>query len=431
MSAPGRSWKDRIVARRASGRLPHSFLITGPRGAGKGDAALWIARCAVCEGESRPCGECEPCRQFEKRSDLDLRILRPVGMPFWIDAEEMVRRLPQGCEEGLAEMVKAKFLLQPLPRVAGRRKVPLHLNPAPLFRKGKGSARADRGRFEKELEASSLGEGEKAILTAIMAGSFSLDWFASSIGIGHLVGEGEKGRRDSGILSFLRMKPAARRRKVVILEETESMTEQAQNALLKTLEEPPEDSLLILTTTSRDSMFDTIRSRCEEIRIPALTPAEMAGALEEYYHDLPSGVMDELIQLAEGVPGRAAEAEIALHRLEKSEIRGLVDSAISGSFPDYFARLQEWTSAMEEGGGQPLESAHRRLTHCMEFARELADGGHVPFRNADQAFLLAHRTLGALRPSTNLRLLMEEFGLTLREVLYRSAVTVPDGGEAG
>ena len=44
------------------------------------------------------------------------------------------------------------------------------------------------------------------------------------------------------------------------------MTIEAQNALLKTLEEPPEYAIIILITTNKESLLDTIKSRCEIIK---------------------------------------------------------------------------------------------------------------------------------------------------------------------
>ncbi len=413
-------------------KLPHSFLISGPRGIGKGEAALWIAKSAVCEGEIKPCFACEPCRQFEKRSDLDLRLLRPVSMPFWIDADELERLLPERVAEGLDEMVRARFLFEPPARLERRIQIPLHLNPVSLFKKGKGSPRTDRVQFAAQVESSSLGEGEKATLTRIVSASFSLDWFISTIGIGHLTGDGDQRGGETGILPFLRRKPAGRRRKVVILEEAELMTEQAQNSLLKTLEEPPENSLLILTTTRRDGMFDTIRSRCEEVRLTPLPDDRMRSALGEYYRDLSAEEVDEYLQLAEGVPGRAAEADIDESRLVREALRLLIESARSGPFPDYFALLEDWTSQIEEGGGGMMENARRQLTVCLEIARSMAEeGSGVPFRMADRLFQLAHRYLSSIRPSTNIRLLMEEFGLALREILFQGVRSGAPRGEEG
>ena len=61
------------------------------------------------------------------------------------------------------------------------------------------------------------------------------------------------------------LKPYEARKKVYIIEKAESMTEEANNALLKTLEEPPLDSLIILITSQPKRVFSTIASRCQKI----------------------------------------------------------------------------------------------------------------------------------------------------------------------
>ncbi|WP_049783321.1 DNA polymerase III subunit delta' [Mahella australiensis] len=51
-------------------------------------------------------------------------------------------------------------------------------------------------------------------------------------------------------------------RKVYVIDQAQSMTVQAQNALLKTLENPPPYAVIILLTTSADNLLPTVVSRC-------------------------------------------------------------------------------------------------------------------------------------------------------------------------
>ena len=53
--------------------------------------------------------------------------------------------------------------------------------------------------------------------------------------------------------------------KIGIIKEADSLTTEAQNALLKTLEEPPANSLLILTTPNPALLLPTVVSRCQVI----------------------------------------------------------------------------------------------------------------------------------------------------------------------
>ena len=54
--------------------------------------------------------------------------------------------------------------------------------------------------------------------------------------------------------------------KIYIINQSDSMTVEAQNALLKTLEEPPEYAIIILITSNKGALLDTIKSRCEIIK---------------------------------------------------------------------------------------------------------------------------------------------------------------------
>src|SRR5436305_13385343 len=43
--------------------LPASLLLQGPRGVGKQQLGLWLARLLLCENrDNAPCGECRSCR---------------------------------------------------------------------------------------------------------------------------------------------------------------------------------------------------------------------------------------------------------------------------------------------------------------------------------------------------------------------------------
>ena len=57
------------------------------------------------------------------------------------------------------------------------------------------------------------------------------------------------------------------------------MTVEAQNALLKTLEEPPKYAIIILITDNKESLLDTIKSRCEIIKFTPIPMREVANYL--------------------------------------------------------------------------------------------------------------------------------------------------------
>ena len=66
------------------------------------------------------------------------------------------------------------------------------------------------------------------------------------------------------------IKPFSSKFKIYIVDEAERMTEQAQNALLKTLEEPPAYAVIILITTNTGAFLQTIMSRCVTLQFKPL-----------------------------------------------------------------------------------------------------------------------------------------------------------------
>lgn len=73
-----------------------------------------------------------------------------------------------------------------------------------------------------------------------------------------------------GLIDDISIKPFSSNFKVYIVEEAERMTEQAQNALLKTLEEPPAYAVIILITTNTGAFLQTILSRCVTLQFKPL-----------------------------------------------------------------------------------------------------------------------------------------------------------------
>jgi DNA polymerase-3 subunit delta' len=68
-------------------------------------------------------------------------------------------------------------------------------------------------------------------------------------------------------------KPFEGRARTFVVDEAHLLTEQAQNALLKSLEEPPATSHVVLVTPSPQALLPTIRSRCQVLRFSPLPQA--------------------------------------------------------------------------------------------------------------------------------------------------------------
>jgi DNA polymerase-3 subunit delta' len=126
-----------------------------------------------------------------------------------------------------------------------------------------------------------------------------------------------------GLTQEVTLRPYEGRRKVCILDQAETMTEQAQNALLKTLEEPPGTVVVVLIAPDVSALLPTLASRCSQIRFGPLPGPAIAARLRA------EGCDDEeahyLASLAGGSLGRAH----ALRTSPLQEIRGLVEQVFA------------------------------------------------------------------------------------------------------
>jgi DNA polymerase III subunit delta' len=70
-------------------------------------------------------------------------------------------------------------------------------------------------------------------------------------------------------------------RRIVIVDDAETMLEPAQQALLKTLEEPPPAVTILLLSDDAEVLLETVRSRCQEVRVRPVSESAVERALLE------------------------------------------------------------------------------------------------------------------------------------------------------
>lgn len=80
-------------------------------------------------------------------------------------------------------------------------------------------------------------------------------------------GESVKDRAVEGMISRAMQRSYTGHRLFMLVSNADSMTLRAQNRLLKTLEEPPEGVTIILTVENAESLVQTIRSRCQLLKM--------------------------------------------------------------------------------------------------------------------------------------------------------------------
>lgn len=162
------------------------------------------------------------------------------------------------------------------------------------------------------------------------------------------------------IEEFLNLRAAEGRGKVVLVREAERMTEEAQNAFLKTLEEPRPGVILVLECSAPASLLATVRSRLVRVDFGALEPAELTTLLagEPSVADLDDAAYTRLVRLAAGSPGRA----LRLARRRVPAMRALLDEALAGRIDPNAAARALWE--LDGDFSARTEAAERRL--CAE-----------------------------------------------------------------
>lgn len=140
--------------------------------------------------------------------------------------------------------------------------------------------------------------------------------------------------------------------RVMILAEAQTMTVQAQNALLKILEEPPAYVLFILTCDNRASLLETIRSRCVCV---TLSPVEWEQAAPVLRQRLPQVEEDRL---------RRA------HSLFGGYIGQVIDGVNEGTFQQVLELVPQFALAVADISELPL----LRLTAALEKEKERTVG---------------------------------------------------------
>jgi DNA polymerase-3 subunit delta' len=83
----------------------------------------------------------------------------------------------------------------------------------------------------------------------------------------------------SQVLATVNYRPFEGRRRVYIIDPADRLSEEAQDALLKTLEEPPAAVILILVSAYPDTLVPTIQSRCRRVRFGPLPVSDVQQIL--------------------------------------------------------------------------------------------------------------------------------------------------------
>lgn len=197
-------------------------------------------------------------------------------------------------------------------------------------------------------------------------------------------------------------------RKVALIDEADSMTTQAQNALLKTLEEPSGQTLILLLAEDKSRLLPTILSRSVPVTLSRVATTQIEKGLIEQGFSVQ--IAREAATRAEGRPGKAlklADADVLMAaRKQDVALKEFIAA------PRY-ERIRTIATLVK---GDDAKSADGREDWLIELCRVLHLELHTDPGNASKiipglsAILEARE---ALRENGNIALSLERIALAL------------------
>lgn len=222
------------------------------------------------------------------------------------------------------------------------------------------------------------------------------------------------------IIDEIHLRPYEGSKKVIIIKDVQNMTPQAQNAFLKTLEEPDEGSFIIMLTSSLETILETIRSRCQIIRLGRIPEDEV----KEYLID--NGVETENAELAaalsDGIIGNALRMlDGGYMQLRKETVENAC-SIIKGAVLDVFT-MYEWFNKNKNNIDDILDnmiSWYRDLI----MLKNTSDKKHIVNRDYYELLVEASQILSYNRLNVIIRIIMDTKEKLRQNVNFELAIEV-------
>jgi len=233
----------------------------------------------------------------------------------------------------------------------------------------------------------------------------------------------------------LTLSPFQAPKRFVLIPNFQKATAGAANALLKSLEEPPPRALIILTADARESLLETIASRCEQVRLGPMTVDATRAVLADQFQ-LGEDQARHLAHLTSGRIGASLRFHADPQAVEAhNDILIELEDQLEKS---YRTRLQYVDDLMRQKNSSPREQASKLVPVWLGFWRDcliMAAQANIPLVNAEhrewiertakqipldkiQKILLAHEhALEQLEAYANARLVLENL-LLLPPRLY-------------
>lgn len=325
--------------------LGNAYLFYGPEGVGKKLAAIKFAQILNCQCKEG--AKCYSCKQIETLNHPEVLLIEDLNKPRWFSRSRTIERLhgfginsKEDYLETVGSIVEKGLIEEPYPVMDPRMDLDCFLiNTDLLF--GRGSVPSSEcytpleisDSLRQKYEKGDLSQKEYGLLSLLYELPISILPYRGRIPVAY-VSERSGWRFVRPIRKFLSFATAQSFR-TVIVDDAYKMTEEAQNSLLKTLEEAPGGSVVILITSQRDLLFDTIRSRCQEIAFNPLGKSNLEDALDKLVGFRPDEY-EVLLSLCEGSPGKLLSLLVSDAMQDFALISGFFEDLSNGKVASVF-----------------------------------------------------------------------------------------------
>jgi DNA polymerase-3 subunit delta' len=183
------------------------------------------------------------------------------------------------------------------------------------------------------------------------------------------------------VIGEIYYRPSEGRERVYIFSDADFMKE-AANSLLKVLEEPPDFATIMLLTDNPSALLPTIRSRCMQLRLAAVSATEVEEYLAEARPEWKTRERELVARLCGGGLGRARSFNLEQYLAARQDALALLAPAMGARDHSDLFKVTEGYRAGADGKSK-LDATIRVLYSLLEDLLFVKSGAPEMARNTD------------------------------------------------
>lgn len=216
-------------------------------------------------------------------------------------------------------------------------------------------------------------------------------------------------------------------RKILIIKNFHTATIEGQNAILKTLEEPPETATILLLAKDTLSILDTIKSRCQTLKMFRINPELVKDCLLSSGEDALEAEFAALFSEGNiGVAKKACSEEfltlrssiinIALEVFKVGKFKALQYGEVLAKEKDNIDEvLNIFTSIYRDIIMLKIDEKNNRIINRDKFEILVEESYRLSYNKLNRALKIIKDTRNSLTRDTNFQLTMEVMILGIQE----------------